>query len=378
MSSPPPPQHDALLLDLYASAAEPSRWPRALDQICAQTGACLAAVIAFSYDQGRAEIHWKALDSRTARIQVPQDNEVVTNSNPRLDPRRVPRGLNRLVGDEVLFDPGEESLPRLQQQMAALGCGRFLGGLQEVRPGLFLALGLHRAIDDDRDFSAAQLDGIAALTPHLGQAFVLTDRLQASPAHDRPLREHLERLRCGMVFCDAKGGVHWLNRSAERLLADGPLRLVGSRLLGDSVTDTVKLMNELAEAGSAGTDSARYLRFGHRDVALHVSIQASADPSTMVLTLTCPSRGASIPSGALMRFFGLTPKEARLVAALATGTTLEQYAQQHGVSVATPRAQLKHVNVKTGVQRQSDLVRLVWSSAAALYLWSGSDDPAEA
>jgi hypothetical protein len=142
MSSHPPSPHDALLLDLYASAAEPSRWPRALDQVCAQTGACLAAVIAFSVDEGRTRIHWKALDSRSGRIEFPADSNVPTDSNPRLDPQRVPRGLNRLVTDEDLFDPGDEALPRLQQQMAGLGWGRFLGGLQEVRPGLFLALGL--------------------------------------------------------------------------------------------------------------------------------------------------------------------------------------------------------------------------------------------
>jgi DNA-binding CsgD family transcriptional regulator len=381
MSSHTSPLPNALLLDLYAGAAEPARWPQALDQICLQTGACSAVGIAFSFDQGRTRIHWKALDSRLGSMPFPADSDVPTDSHPRLDARRALRGLNRIVGDEVLFDRGDAALPRLQQQMAAVGCGRFLGALQEVSPGMFLGLALHRAIGDKLNFSAAQVGNVAALTPHFRQAFLLTDRLQASLTRDWHLRKQLERLRCGIVFCNVDGSVHWLNGTAERLLADGPLRLVGSRLFGDSEADTTKLRNGLAEAGSTGGHTARYLRLGNakgkgKQAALHVAIQASAQPSILVLTLTSPSRGAHVPTEALIRLFGLTPTEAGLVAALATGSTLEQYSQQRGVSITTARMQLKHVNVKTGVQRQSDLVRLVWSSAAA-YLSSGCDDPAE-
>jgi DNA-binding CsgD family transcriptional regulator len=367
---------DSLLLDLYAGAAEPARWPRALDQICVQTGACAATAIAFSYDNGRPRVHWKATDSRTGRMQIPANCIALKDSSPRLELRRVPRGLNRIVGDEELFDPGEEALRRLQQQMAALGLGRFVRALQEVSPGVFLALGLLRPLNDRLDFSAAQLASVAALAPHLGQAFVLTDRLQASPVPDRHLREHLDRLRCGMVFCDAEGWVHWLNRSADRLLAAGPLRLFGSRLFGDTEADTTKLLNELAQAGSAGSNAVRYLCLGWDDWALHMAIQAAAQPSTLVLTLTSPSRGADLPIDALAQLFGLTQTEAGLVAALATGSTLEEYAQQRGVTVGTTRVQLRRVQVKTATRRQSDLVRLVWSSAAA-HLSSGFADPAE-
>jgi DNA-binding CsgD family transcriptional regulator len=191
---------------------------------------------------------------------------------------------------------------------------------------------------------------------------------------DRHLRGQLDRMRCGIVFCDADARVHWLNRSAERLLADGPLHLVGSRLRGDSDADTDELMKELAERTVGNT--ARYLRLGQGERALHLAIQAAVHPSTMVLTLTSPSRSADFPTDALMRLFGLTPTEALLVAALANGSTVEQYAQQRSVSVGTARVQLKKIQRKTGAQRQSDLVRIVWSCAAA-HLSLAPHDPAE-
>lgn len=371
-SAPP----DALLMDLYASTAEPARWPRALDQLCLETGACSAAAIAVSFDEGCTRIHWSALDSRTGRIQFPLDGKMADSSNLLLHHRRALRGLNRVVRDEELFDPGDEARTRVQQQRAALGMGHFLGSVQEVSPGVFLVLGLNRAIDDRLDFSTVQAGRVAAVMPHLGRAFALIDPLQPSPMYDCRPRELLDRLRCGMVFCDAEGRVDWLNRSAEHLLAAGPLRLIGSRLLGDSEAETTKLMNELARAGSAESNTVRYLHLGWDERVLHVAIQPAAHSSTVVLTLTLPSRAVDIPTDALIQLFNLTPTEACLVAALATGSTLEQYAQQRGASVATARVQLKHVQKKTGARRQSDLVRLVWSSVAA-HLSPGFADPTE-
>ena len=72
------------------------------------------------------------------------------------------------------------------------------------------------------------------------------------------------------------------------------------------------------------------------------------------------------------RLFGLTPTEARLLGSLATGSSVEDYAQQRGVSVGTARVQLKQIQSKTGQHRQSDLVRLVLSSAAAHLSGSGA------
>jgi DNA-binding CsgD family transcriptional regulator len=229
------------------------------------------------------------------------------------------------------------------------------------------------------DVSAAQLGSSFTVAPHIGQGFVLTDCLKASPMQDQRLRGQLDRLRCGMVFCDAEGRVDWLNRSAQRLLATGPLRLVGSHLFVDSEAETETLMNELAEGVAAAGNAVRYLRLGQGELTLHVAIQPQpgTQPSAVVLTLTSPSQVVDIPTDALIRLFDLTPTEAGLVAALATGSTLEQYAQQRGASVGTARVHLKHVQRKTGARRQSDLVRLVWSSAAA-HLSPGFVDPAEA
>lgn len=197
-------------------------------------------------------------------------------------------------------------------------------------------------------------------------------RIELGEHRDLRLREHLDRMRCGIVFCDVAARVHWLNGSAARLLVAGPLRLVGARLVADSEADTQTMMHKLAEAAAAADNTARYLCLGHDKRTLHVAVQVGACSSSITLTLTSPSRAADISTDALIQLFGLTPTEACLLAALATGSSVEQYAQQRGVSVGTARVQLKSCLKKTGVQRQSELVRLVWSSAVA-HLSSGQE-----
>jgi DNA-binding CsgD family transcriptional regulator len=59
------------------------------------------------------------------------------------------------------------------------------------------------------------------------------------------------------------------------------------------------------------------------------------------------------------RVFALSPAEARLAHALASGRTLEQHAAAAEVALSTVRTQLRYVLKKLRVHRQSDLVRVI-------------------
>ena len=61
----------------------------------------------------------------------------------------------------------------------------------------------------------------------------------------------------------------------------------------------------------------------------------------------------------VMRIFGLSPAEARLLPLLLRGCTPQQIAQELGVKVTTVRSQLSSVFAKTGATRQQDLIRLL-------------------
>lgn len=67
----------------------------------------------------------------------------------------------------------------------------------------------------------------------------------------------------------------------------------------------------------------------------------------------------------IMQAFGLSPAEARLARAVASGETLQHYAEECGVRMPTVRTQLREALRKAGAHRQADLSRLILSIPAA-------------
>jgi DNA-binding CsgD family transcriptional regulator len=65
--------------------------------------------------------------------------------------------------------------------------------------------------------------------------------------------------------------------------------------------------------------------------------------------------------GSLMREYHMTRAEPMLAAALATGSTLSDYAKLAGVSRNTVRSQLQQATGKAGAKGQTDLVRIILS-----------------
>ena len=64
----------------------------------------------------------------------------------------------------------------------------------------------------------------------------------------------------------------------------------------------------------------------------------------------------------LSGLFDLTPAEARVARALATGLSIEDTARRFGVSMQTVRNQLRAVFIKTATTRQSELLSLLAGS----------------
>ena len=77
-----------------------------------------------------------------------------------------------------------------------------------------------------------------------------------------------------------------------------------------------------------------------------------------------PDARPSTSTQALMEFYGLSHAEARLMAALVDGESLEDYADRRQISINTARTQSKQIFAKTGHGRQADLIREVLTNPA--------------
>jgi DNA-binding CsgD family transcriptional regulator len=177
----------------------------------------------------------------------------------------------------------------------------------------------------------------------------------------------LDQFGAAVIVADSAGRVIELNRAAERIAVRGDgLTIRKGTLRAPRAFETAQLAKHIATAaqGTSAAAVGRMLvgrRGGRRPYALTVA-PLGADaiyhrPLAMVLVADPEER---VPSAAnLAEFFGFSPAESRLAAAIMTGERLADIAARSGVRITTLRTQLRAVMRRVNVQRQADLVRVL-------------------
>ena len=183
----------------------------------------------------------------------------------------------------------------------------------------------------------------------------------------------VQRLRAPILFLNERLQLLYSNAAADGLLASGGLFEIGhDRVLRTKRQRETGELHTLLESirKSADGDEARHLfRFDAAgeagpvvaSIAFHP--QAGSEEAYYSILLSDP--GASrTTSDSIAIALNILPSEARIVHAIAEGATVEDAARRAGVSLSSARTYLKSVFLKTGVARQSELVRLVLLTAA--------------
>ena len=237
--------------------------------------------------------------------------------------------------------------------------------------------GRHGARDNLLGFNAtrpASDDSVkwlmALLAPHFQAAREVQLRL-AEALPGRLALASLDRLAVAAFVVDGSGAVHHLNAAARAFLADdGFVRIADSRLRFSKNTLNAALDAALREATQTPSRfSLLPIRSSKREmyeVAVSPLQGGRANVSDAPLALVViagPRPDAECIVRRVRPLYGLTEAEARVMAALALGATVDEIARTHGVRPSTVRAQVRSIFDKTGVHRQSDLVRLALTGA---------------
>ncbi|MER9093969.1 hypothetical protein NKI34_23240 [Mesorhizobium sp. M0700] len=83
----------------------------------------------------------------------------------------------------------------------------------------------------------------------------------------------------------------------------------------------------------------------------------------ILVAATVVGIGATGPSPSILSgLFDLTPAEARLATALASGRSVQEAAIEIGIAVKSARTYLERIHRKTGTNRQSQLMALLKSA----------------
>ena len=195
-----------------------------------------------------------------------------------------------------------------------------------------------------------------------------------------PLLQLLGTMRMGAILVSREARVVYLNEAGKEALG----AQVGLALRGDHIAATApdarrRLLAALNNACNApfldgslmlnaadGTVARSPLRVVSMERIVNGNPQRRTGPAPhaegglALLCIACPR--SRPPSESLLgQLFGLTAAESALMAAVAGGERLHACAARRGVSLATVRAQLRNVFVKTGAATQSELTCIAWS-----------------
>jgi DNA-binding CsgD family transcriptional regulator/PAS domain-containing protein len=221
-----------------------------------------------------------------------------------------------------------------------------------------------------RPVAESELALLRELVPHLQTAARLHHRIAGLEMRLESASAALDRLPRALIVTDSSGRVLHMNRRAETLLkSNSGLSAAPDGLRAGSSQQTARLRELIARTASTIAGNGQHpggvmqlQRIGCPPLKLQIAPLASSGPArrraTVVIFAGEPERPPQPDPTLLAGLLDLTPAEARLTAAIASGGTIQQFANETGVSLNTTRTLLKRIFSKTGVARQAELVRL--------------------
>ena len=212
------------------------------------------------------------------------------------------------------------------------------------------------------------------LAPHLQCAVRIHNRIAGLESGLNAAAAALDRFPTGIVAVDADAKVILTNLAADAILKREDGLISRSGLRAANRQQTAKLRNAIA-AACMRRDSESVVQVYRPSGLKPFEVLVCPLPSdsslrkgraAAVLFITDPEAEAALDSRKLRELFGLTPAEIRLSIGLVKGKSVAEYAREAGISSNTARTHIKRIYAKTGVRRQSELVRLLLKSSAGL------------
>jgi DNA-binding CsgD family transcriptional regulator/PAS domain-containing protein len=218
------------------------------------------------------------------------------------------------------------------------------------------------------------------LAPHVSRAVQVHRKVHTVTAEKEQAQGALDQMRMGVILTNRFGTPLYLNRAAELMMTqEVGLGIFHNKLAAHSPSETAQLLKMIFDASLAVNAAAigadmritmlNRVDFLHcvvtpisPEMAFLLNASIGADCVAVFLS---KSEGLKLSPRRLVTLYKITPAEARLVAKLAALRTVEEAADDLGISMATARTQLKSVFGKTGARSQSELLLLLASGTLA-------------
>lgn len=248
-----------------------------------------------------------------------------------------------------------------------------MGSVFPIGEGSIGILGIHRP-EAGSDFSRADRRQLRTFLPHLLRALQLRQKLARTQMAANTLAMILEHSQDAIVVVDEDRNVVFANVRAEQFFRHNDV--IGARQ-GKLVIHRPESTNRLAHLvkqcvqtarGNATSPGGRIPLSRERRPPLSLSVAPlrglpgveNMEAKAVVFIHDPDAHG--VTSMRLRELFGFTPSEAAVAEALAEGRTLDEIALALGIGLGTVRTHLKKTMLKTGTNKQGQLISLLLRS----------------
>ena len=368
-------QLDLLLGAIYEGPTESPPWNSALQMMRDTLLAAHVTLILRPPSQDSAGVMINTGPITTQGVESYESHFFATDPFVRLQEGEV-LTAEELIGKQWL----ESSI--YNEYLKPLGIRHLLGADIYTKDGIECRLRITRPLES-KSFSPDDKALVRFLLPHLKRSIQLHARLDFLETERQLFAGTVNRMLLGIVSFDQNGAVLETNQEARRILAekDG-IWQSGNTLAVESSQEGRELQRMIRAAiadnsggeGSAVVEAMSISRPSGRS-KLGVLVRAipmgryseSRHRPAAAVFLRDSEANAAQPSQELVRrLFGLTRMEAQLALLLAEGNTLDEAAEKMNVRRNTARTHLRSIFCKTGVTRQTMLVRLLLNSVMSL------------
>jgi DNA-binding NarL/FixJ family response regulator len=361
------PEELSLLIGaIYDCALDPSKWEAVLSQIVSLLD-CHNGVLSLTdvrYDRlliyrtvGITE-EWQAIQEK----HVPEINAQLSVALASWPSPDKPFVLARDLPPEYF-----ENSAYVREALRPNGIVDIVQYFLIGSPKRFAGLAFGR----QRLFSDEDLKFGALLLPHVRRAVTISDVLDVRAIERERFADALDALRCAVMLVDVNGGIVHANRSAEGMLKEGAHIRSRHNMIRAALPSAASELGEAIKLAARGDDqigkSGLTVRLSDDDgspVIAHVLPMAGTEfrsrlqPTAVAAIFIRDREDARDNAELLATTYELTPAETRVLSCLLVGRSLAEAASELRVAPSTVKTHLDVIFRKTGVGRQSELIRL--------------------
>ncbi|MEQ5776045.1 MULTISPECIES: DNA-binding response regulator [unclassified Thalassospira] len=246
--------------------------------------------------------------------------------------------------------------------------------LRQVRPDLIVIM-LTGYADLESALEAVNEHGVYRFYPKPTPLKILLEGIAGAVEKTRGSQAHippafLDIFNLGLIATDQNLVINHMNAQAAELIRRCPLIHVqaDNRLALDRAPEDLDKF--LYPPAGRSIPQQKGFALESDDLTVSIFLRRISDKNGekpgFVFILVEPDSIGPPSVDNLMDVFGLTRSEARLTQKLAEGVALDEASEAVGISVQSARTYLKSIFVKTGVNRQPQLLKTVFSSIPSL------------